>query len=77
MDTFPYRHLKDEPPREIVLFDRYDPKINVVYDAMPNAPIINSGGKISPALPIKMLGLIIPFLTILGNSIYVPLLFIQ
>lgn len=56
---------------ELVLFDRYDPKINIVYDAMPNAPLINSEGKIMPALAIKLLGLIIPFLTILGNFIYI------
>lgn len=63
--------LVEDEEREIVLYDRENPKINAVYDAIPNAPMISPRGTISPATASKMLGLIIPFLTIAGNCYYV------
>ena len=72
-------HLSDlveDEEREIVLFDKFEPKINTVYDAIPNAPMIDSDGNILSAEPLKAFGLIIPGLTIFGNIIYLLLQFL-
>ena len=63
--------LVEDEEREIVLFDRYDPKINSIYDAIPNAPEIDLDGAISKSDPVKVFGLIIPGLTIIGNTVYI------
>ncbi len=60
----------EDEETEIILFDRYKPHYNLVYDAVPNVPIINEEGHLVPLGGLKALVLFLPVFTIVLNLVY-------
>ena len=61
--------MEDEET-EIILFDRYQPTFNLVYDAVPNIPHINEEGHMEPMWGLKTSVLFLPVFTIVLNLVY-------
>lgn len=57
-------HLVEDEEREIILYDRFNPTFNFVFDAMPNTPNINEAGMLQAAPVWKVVNLILPILGI-------------
>ncbi len=62
--------LVEDEEREIILFDRFNPKFNVVYDATPNMPGISAEGMLERAPIGKGLSLLLPLLAIGLNLMF-------
>lgn len=67
--THQTQFVEDEE-REIILFDRFNPDYNIVYDAMPNAPAINEAGFLEPSPPKSAWVLLMPAFSILAHGWY-------
>ena len=66
-------NLVEDEAMESILFDRYNPAFNLVYDAVPNLPAINTAGKIEPVPGWKGWVLFLPVFTIVLNLIFLLL----
>jgi hypothetical protein len=65
-------HLTDtveDEEKEIILFDRFNPEHNIVYDAMPNAPKILKEGMLDPAYLSKGIVLILPAISLIAHGL--------
>ncbi|HHM21943.1 MAG TPA: hypothetical protein ENJ20_07950 [Bacteroidetes bacterium] len=60
----------EDEETEIVLFNRYEPTFNLVYDAVPNMPHINEEGKMAPLRGLKARVLFLPVFTVVFNGVY-------
>lgn len=67
--------LVEDEVSEIILFDRYNPAFNLVYDAVPNLPHINAAGKMEPMPALKSWILLLPVFTVVVNIIFAMLTF--
>ncbi len=63
-------HLVEDELKEIVLFDRFNPNNNIVFDSMESAPRISPDGYLEQAPFYKIFNLIIPAIAILGHGYY-------
>ena len=61
--------LVEDEEREIILYDRFNPDYNFVFDAVANVPAISEEGMLEAASPGKMLYLLLPLLGI-GLNLY-------
>ncbi len=59
----------EDEETEIVLFDRYEPHYNLVYDAVQNVPHINEEGHMEPLRGMKGWVLFLPVFVVVFNSI--------
>jgi hypothetical protein len=66
-------NLVEDEATESILFDRYNPTFNLVYDAVPNVPVINSEGKMEAMPGWKSWVLFLPLFTIAVNLIFLLL----
>lgn len=62
--------LVEDEEREIILFDRFNPEYNVVYDATPSMPGISPEGMLERASLSKCLNLLLPLLAIGLNLMF-------
>lgn len=60
-------HLLEDEDSEKVLYDRFEPTFNLVYDAVPNVPKIGADGKMQSLELWRGWVLILPLLTVVGN----------
>ncbi len=63
----------EDEETEIVLYDRYDPTFNLVYDAVQNVPHINEQGVMEPLKGWQAWVLFLPVFTIVLNLVYLLL----
>ncbi len=63
----------EDEETEIVLYDRYRPHFNLVYDAVPNVPRINEEGKLEPLWGTKAWVLFLPVFTVVLNFVFLLL----
>ncbi len=71
-------HLVEDEEKEIILYDRFNPEFNFVFDAMPNVPNITEAGMLASAPVWKVTNLLLPILGIGINVLffwYKPALF--
>ncbi len=68
--THEVSQVEDEAT-ESILFDPRNPAINLVYDAIPNMPLINSKGKMEPLPYAKSGVLFLPAFVIAVNLVFV------
>lgn len=61
--------LVEDEGREIILFDRFNPDYNFVFDAAGNMPAITEDGMLKTASPGKVLYLLLPLMGI-GLNLY-------
>lgn len=61
----------EDEEQEIILYDRFNPGFNVVYDAAPNMPGISAAGELKPAPAWKAVNLILPALGIGLNAYFI------
>ena len=59
----------EDEETEIVLFDRFEPHYNLVYDAVQNIPHINEGGHLESLGGIKGWVLFLPVFTVIFNVV--------
>ncbi|MBI5915419.1 MAG: DUF3592 domain-containing protein [Bacteroidetes bacterium] len=62
--------LVEDEEREIILYDRFNPGYNLVYDAAPNVPAISEQGTLEPAPFGQVLYLLLPFVGIGMNLFF-------
>jgi hypothetical protein len=62
--------LVEDEEREIILYDRFNPTFNFVFDAMPNVPNISEEGRLERAPIRKALNLLLPILGIGLNVMF-------
>ena len=67
--TYETEKVEDEET-EIILFDRFRPHFNLVYDAVPNVPHIDEEGKMLPLRGLKGWVLFLPIFTVVLNLLY-------
>lgn len=60
----------EDEEQEIILYDKFNPDFNVVYDAAPNMPDISAAGELKPATVSKAVNLILPALGIGLNAYF-------
>ncbi|MEZ4931886.1 MAG: hypothetical protein R2788_07190 [Saprospiraceae bacterium] len=60
----------EDEETEIVLFDRYQPTFNLVYDAVQNVPNINEEGNMESLGGVKAWVLFLPVFTVVFNLVY-------
>ncbi len=60
----------EDEEAESILFDKWNPYYNLVYDAMPNAPVINAAGKMEPVPKGKSGVLFLPVFTLTLNLLF-------
>lgn len=60
----------EDEETEIVLFDRYQPTFNLVYDAVQNVPNINEDGNMESLSGAKAWVLFLPVFTVVLNLVY-------
>jgi hypothetical protein len=60
--------LVEDEKKEIILFDRFNPDYNVVYDTMPNAPAIDAAGYMEVATWREAWVFLLPGISILGHG---------
>jgi hypothetical protein len=60
----------EDEEQEIILYDKFTPDFNVVFDAAPNMPAISRRGTLELASPTKALYLILPILGIGLNAYF-------
>ena len=60
----------EDEETEIILFDRFEPTFNLVYDAVPNVPHINEAGRMEPIRGLKAWVLFLPIFTVVLNLVY-------
>lgn len=60
----------EDEETEMVLFNRYEPTFNLVYDAVPNVPHINEEGIMEPIRGLKAWVLFLPVFTVVLNLVY-------
>jgi hypothetical protein len=65
--------LVEDEETESILFDRYNPAYNLVYDAVPNVPVTGPGGKMMPAPVGKAWVLFLPAFGVAVNLVYLLL----
>ncbi len=65
--------LVEDEATESILFDRYNPTYNLVYDAVPNVPPISGDGKMERMPAAKAWVLFLPVFTIVVNLIFASL----
>ena len=65
--------LVEDEETESILFDRYNPAFNLVYDAVPNVPAIGPKGNMVPAPARKAWVLFLPAFGIAVNIVYLLL----
>ncbi len=63
----------EDEETEIVLYDRYRPHFNLVYDAVPNVPHINENGQLEPLWGMKAWVLFLPMFTVVVNFVFLLL----
>lgn len=63
-------NLVEDEETEIILFDKYNPSLNIVYDAVPNVPQINQDGKMLPAPLEKAPLLFLPTFSLAVNGVF-------
>ena len=63
-------HLVEDEETEMILFDRYEPTYNLVYDAVPNVPKIDENGRMLPLETWKGWVLFLPAFTIGANLFF-------
>lgn len=66
-------NLVEDEVSEIILYDRYRPTLNIVYDAVADAPAIHASGKMERAPAHKCWVLFLPVLTLALNLVYLML----
>ncbi|TAK33054.1 MAG: hypothetical protein EPO28_17380 [Saprospiraceae bacterium] len=66
-------NLVEDEETESILFDRYNPAFNLVYDAVPNVPATGTNGKMMPAPAGKAWVLFLPAFGIAVNLVYLLL----
>lgn len=62
--------LVEDEETESILFDRFNPAFNLVYDAVPNVPAISPEGKMLPAPPSKAWVLFLPTFGVAVNLVF-------
>ena len=62
--------LVEDEEREIILYDKFNPDLNVVYDAAGNMPAITEQGMLATPGIGKVVYLILPFIGIGMNSVF-------
>ncbi len=67
--------LVEDEQTESILFDRYNPAYNLVYDAVPNVPPINAEGKMERMPATKSWVLFLPVFTVVVNLTFAMLTF--
>lgn len=63
-------NLVEDEATESILFDRFNPAYNLVYDAVPNVPVINAAGKMEPVPGWKGWVLFLPAFTLAVNLVF-------
>lgn len=63
-------HLVEDEKTERILFDRFDPTYNLVYDAVPNVPKIGKNGRMTPLEGWRGWVLFLPAFTIFLNLVF-------
>ncbi|MEK7257373.1 MAG: hypothetical protein AAB316_21640 [Bacteroidota bacterium] len=63
-------HLVEDENMESILFDRFHPTYNLVYDAVPNVPTISPAGKMMPLSPWRSWVLFLPAFTFSVNLVF-------
>ncbi|MEZ4960469.1 MAG: hypothetical protein R2830_11685 [Saprospiraceae bacterium] len=63
-------NLVEDEASEIILYDRYRPTLNIVYDAVADAPDIQASGKMGRAPGWKAWVLFLPAFTVVVNGVY-------
>ena len=63
-------HLVEDEEKEIILYDRFNPEFNFVFDAMPNVPNITEAGMLASAPIWKVTNLLMPILGIGINVLF-------
>lgn len=63
-------HTVEDENEEIILFDRFNPGYNIVYDVVPNAPRIDREGYMEIAGWRKAWVLLLPFVSVTGHGIW-------
>ena len=59
----------EDEETEIVLYDRYRPHFNLVYDAVQNMPVINEQGRMEPMWGLYAWVLFLPVFTVMFNFV--------
>jgi hypothetical protein len=65
--------LVEDEETESILFDRYNPSFNLVYDAVPNVPVISTSGKMLPVPATKAWVLFLPAVGVAIKLVYLLL----
>lgn len=68
-----HTNLVEDESTEIILFDRYHPIRNLVFDAVPNAPVISEDGKLKKSPPERCWVLFFPAFTVAVNFVFLLL----
>ena len=63
----------EDEETEIILYNRYEPTSNLVYDAVQNVPHINAAGEMEPLGGLQGWVLFLPTFTVMLNLVYVLL----
>jgi len=70
--------LLTDQQQETLLYDPFNPNYAVMLDSLPSAPEIDETGNLRPRNPLRMLlVLILPFLSLGGNGVYVYLNYLR
>lgn len=65
-----HTNLVEDEETEIILFDKYNPTNNLVYDAVPNVPAIDDEGKMLPIDRWKAWALFLPAFFLAINAVF-------
>lgn len=63
-------HLVEDEEAEIILFDRFKPQNNIVYDAVPNVPEIDEAGRMKQAPNTRAWTVFLPIFTVVFNLLF-------
>ena len=70
-----HTNLVEDEATESILFDRYNPAFNLVYDAVPNVPPVSAEGKMERMPAMKVWVLFLPGFSVAVNFIFALLTF--
>lgn len=66
----PHPALVEDESSESILYDRYRPSSNLVYDAVPNLPKITASGKLAPMPVQRAWVLFFPMFMVVVNGVF-------